>query len=65
MPQVWDDDTAAYNQHNIQSINQLLIRPTRLDALDQVVIDAIVAAQDSRGHESQDFFGFTFHRPSL
>ena len=51
--QVRDDNAAAHNQRHVQCFRQLRVIESQIDALVQVVIDAVVAAQHRRCHETQ------------
>ncbi|MEZ4624469.1 MAG: hypothetical protein R2843_06700 [Thermomicrobiales bacterium] len=62
MTQVRDDDASANDQADIQRIVQLLVAESGFDALDQVVIDAVIAAQDKRSDQSEQFLGFAVER---
>jgi len=58
MADVWDGDAAPYDQSHIQCIGQFSFLPACLDALDQVVIDAVIAAQDGRSHQPEELLCF-------
>lgn len=57
MTQVWYDDTSAHNERNIKGIEQFVVLPAALDALDEMVVNAIVAPKDGGRYESEKFLG--------
>src|SRR5690625_509270 len=65
MPQVRNHNTAADHQGNIESIHQLIPVKACLRALLQMVVDAVVAPQNSRGDRPQKFFSFSWNSTFL
>jgi hypothetical protein len=65
MAQMGDDDTAVNDQGDIEGIIQFFIRPPRVHALDDVIINAIIAAQYHRSNQTQQFFGFSIQSTVL
>jgi hypothetical protein len=55
--QVGNDDTAAYDQGNVQCLVQFLIAQAGFHALDEVIVDAVIAAQDGGCDQPQKLFG--------
>ena len=62
MSQVRDDDTSANDQADIQRIVQFFVAETRFNALDQVIVDAVIAAQHERSDQPEEFLGFAIER---
>ena len=58
MAQMGDDDTASNHQCHVKSIVKLLVGPAGFNALQDVIIDAIVAAQHHGRHQTEQFLGF-------
>src|SRR5260370_8373921 len=48
---------AAYNQSDIQRVDDFFALPAFFAAAHKMIGDAIVAAEDRRGHESEKLFG--------
>src|SRR5713226_8341181 len=55
-PHVWNGDGAAYDQRYVQRVNHFFALPAFLAAADQVIGDAVVAAQHGGSHEPEQFF---------
>ncbi len=60
--QMGDHDAAAHNQPDIEGVVKLFIAPSGIDALDDVVIDAVVAAEHHRRDQSKQFLRLRIQR---
>src|SRR5689334_1197654 len=55
MPQMWDDNRPADHQRHVERLHHFGFSDARTYALNQVVVDAIVAAQHHRGYQPEQF----------
>lgn len=62
MPEVRDHDASANNQTDIQCIMNFGVAPPDVHALDQVIIDTVIAAQDQGRNEAKQFLGTPVER---
>src|SRR5260370_19391605 len=55
-PHVRNGDRAANDQRHVESVNYFFALPAFLAAADQVIGDAVVAAQNGGSHQPEQFF---------
>ena len=56
-PDMGNGDGAADNESDVEGVDDLVALPAFFTATDQVVGDAIVAAENGAGDEAEEFFG--------
>ncbi len=54
--EVGDHDGATDDERDVECVVQLLVGETGFDALDEVVVDAVVATENGGGDEAEEFF---------
>ena len=52
-----DYDAAAHHECHVEGVGNFFVGIARLDALDEVVVNAVVAAEDHGGDEAKELFG--------
>ena len=62
-PEVRDNDAAANHQSDIECLFLLRPRCAQAARLDDVVVDAVIAAQPRRDHQPHEFLIFCWNRP--
>src|SRR5688500_11237055 len=55
MAQVRDNDAPSHHERDVERISEFFVAPPGLDALDNVVIDTVVAPQHRRRHQPKQF----------
>jgi hypothetical protein len=59
---VGDGDGAAYDQGNVQGVDYLSAAPANFTTANQVIGNAIIAAEDGRGDQAEELHGSAVER---
>jgi hypothetical protein len=60
--EVRDHDRAADDEGDVERVVEFFVREPGLDALDEVVVDAVVAAEHGAGDEAEEFLRLAVER---
>src|SRR5262249_8882173 len=59
---VGDGNGTSHHERDVEGVDYLFAGPALFGCPDEVVGDAVVAAQYGRGHQAQEFLGFSAKR---